>query len=303
MANTTSSTMTAAPAAHAHVCMYQGSSATGAGTGLPAGLVTGLAVAVAGGVTDAAGAVTAAGADDVPAAAVDAEVVIVVEVLDAATDADPGSVEDAAASGGTFALALVPPVATAGSGAAAADGSVFGAAVTLAATAGGFPATPAALRAAASLACSSAISLSFSDSRCSFLLLMSVRSFNRVFRSLLCCCRLATFSLARRRSSRRAADDLSPLPAPSLPVPPPTFGGTRASRSSLPAGVAPGEADAVARVPASATTAGLPGVPARQSLFCWRTCAAAAAKVRACASAEVGTRSTAPLLSALMLSR
>ncbi|CAM5504789.1 hypothetical protein RLIN73S_04943 [Rhodanobacter lindaniclasticus] len=132
-------------------------------------------------------------------------------------------------------------------------------AAAVAAAAGALAGAPAALRAAASLACNSAISLSFNDSRCSFLALMSVRSFNRAFRSPLCCCRLATLSRVRSNSSRKLAADWSVLPDDCPPAAvPPACGGTRASRSSLPAVPVVGDPEDDARVAASATTAGLP---------------------------------------------
>ena len=99
---------------------------------------------------------------------------------------------------------------------------------------------------------------------------------------------------------------LSPLPPalpPGAPVPLPSFAGTSARRSPVLLDVLLGALEVDARVAVSATIAGLAGVPARQSLFWRRTSAMAAAIVIACASDDVGTRSTAPLFSALMLSR
>ena len=135
-----------------------------------------------------------------------------------------------------------------------------------------------------------------------FLLLMSARSFRRVFRSVLCCCRLARLSLVRSRSWRIPLTDLAPaaLPFPAAPLP--SFAGTRARRSLVSDGAAAAP-EFEGRVAASARTAGVPVAPARQSLFCRRTSSAAAAIVIACASAEVGTRSTTPLFRALILSR
>ena len=275
-----------AAAAQAQVCMYQGCSTTRAGAG--AGADTGLAATVAA----AAGAGVAIA---VLAVASEAEPGGASAVPAVATDTGVATPEEAEAARPSLASALEPALATAG--------SIAAGSATVPAAAGAVTGAAAPLRAAASLACNSAISLSFNDSRCSFLALMSARSFSRAFRSPLCCCRLAKLSRERSNSSRKLAEDWSVLPDGCPPPVVPACGGTSASRSSLPVAPVVGEPEEEARVAASATIAGLTGVPARQSLFCRLTSAAAAARVMACASDALGTRNTTPLLSALMLSR